>query len=124
MGKGKNGEYDGFTDYSDTMKRCWKFSVLASIALSIAIMLLAAMYGFGVLSHETTLEKLDSNLTIMMLGFAFCGWITLVALSILSERFKEMRAIRRILTEKMDGFEEYLEDERYWKNVWERRGKE
>lgn len=124
MRNGKNGEYDGFTDYLDTMNRFAKAISSSTIALGITILFMATMYYLGFFSHEITLEKLDSNFTIMMCGLLFCVWIIFMILYRLNERFKETRAIRRILTEKMDGFEEYLEDERYWKNVWERRGKE
>lgn len=124
MGKGKNGEYDGFTDYLDTMNRCSRILLWDTLALGIAVLIVGVMYYCGFFNHDTTLEQVDSYLTLMMLAAVFCGWLLMITLSIMNERFKEMRAIRRILTEKMDGFEEYLEDERYWKNVWERRGKE
>lgn len=124
MGKGKNGEYDGFTDYLDTMNRCSRILLWDTLALGIAVLIVGVMYYCGFFNHDTTLEQVDSYLTLMMLAAVFCGWLLMITLSIMNERFKQMRAIRRILTEKMDGFEEYLEDERYWKNVWERRGKE
>ena len=124
MGKGKNGEYDGFTDYRDTMNRCIGILLWVTLVLGIAVLIVGVMYGCGLFNHDITLEQVDFNLTLMMLAAVFCGWLLMIILSLISERFKEMRAIRRILTEKMDGFEEYLEDERYWKNVWERRGKE
>ena len=124
MGKGKNGEYDGFTDYLDTMNRCSRILLWDTLALGIAVLIVGVMYYCGFFNHDTTLEQVDSYLTLMMLATVFCGWLLMITLSIMNERFKQMRAIRRILTEKMDGFEEYLEDERYWKNVWERRGKE
>lgn len=124
MGKGKNGEYDGFTDYLDTMNRCSRILLWDTLALGIAVLIVGVMYYCGFFNHDTTLEQVDSYLTLMMLAAVFCGWLLMILLSLMNERFKEMRAIRRILTEKMDGFEEYLEDERYWKNVWERRGKE
>ena len=124
MGKGKNGEYDGFTDYRDTMNRCIGYLLWATLALGIAILIVGVMYGCGFYNHDITLEQVDFNLTTMMLAAVFCGWLMMITLSLMTERFKEMRVIRHILTEKMDGFEEYLEDERYWKNVWERRGKE
>lgn len=124
MGKGKNGEYDGFTDYLNTMNRCSRILLWDTVALGIAVLIVGVMYGCGLFNHDITLEQVDFNLTLMMLAAVFCGWLLMIILSLISERFKEMRAIRRILTEKMDGFEEYLEDERYWKNVWERRGKE
>lgn len=124
MGKGKNGEYDGFTDYADTMNRCSRILLWDTLALGIAVLIVGVMYYCGFFNHDTTLEQVDSYLTLMMLAAVFCGWLLMITLSIMNERFKQMRAIRRILTEKMDGFEEYLEDERYWKNVWERRGKE
>ena len=124
MGKGKNGEYDGFTDYLDTMNRCGRILLWDTLVLGIAVLIVGVMYYCGFFNHDTTLEQVDSYLTLMMLATVFCGWLLMITLSIMNERFKQMRAIRRILTEKMDGFEEYLEDERYWKNVWERRGKE
>ena len=124
MGKGKNGEYDGFTDYLDTMNRCSRILLWDTLALGIAVLIVGVMYYCGFFNHDTTLEQVDSYLTLLMLAAVFCGWLLMITLSIMNERFKQMRAIRRILTEKMDGFEEYLEDERYWKNVWERRGKE
>lgn len=124
MGKGKNGEYDGFTDYLDTMNRCSRILLWDTLALGIAVLIVGVMYYCGFFNHDTTLEQVDSYLTLMMLAAVFCGWLLMITLSLMNERFKQMRAIRRILTEKMDGFEEYLEDERYWKNVWERRGKE
>lgn len=124
MGKGKNGEYDGFTDYLDTMNRCGRILLWDTLALGIAVLIVGVMYYCGFFNHDTTLEQVDSHLTLMMLAAVFCGWLLMITLSLMNERFKQMRAIRRILTEKMDGFEEYLEDERYWKNVWERRGKE
>ena len=106
------------------MNRCSRILLWDTLALGIAVLIVGVMYYCGFFNHDTTLEQVDSYLTLLMLAAVFCGWLLMITLSIMNERFKQMRAIRRILTEKMDGFEEYLEDERYWKNVWERRGKE